>query len=363
MRHGLVAAVSVLVVAALCGPARAHGGASVVPVLGEVVPPLPAGVEVTVVASQVSALIEIHNPLDEVLEVAQVDGTPWLRISRAAVEVATGVADTYASTSPSGGTVPSDVAAGTAPNAWVRVNDVGEWAWFEHRLHPADLVLPRGALPGEQSSITLANWVVPVRLGDQTHEIRGTLELRTPLGAIQAALRSGPPQGLRVEVLSANVPGILASWAGPGVLVVLGRDGEPFLRFTATQVEVNVASATHREAELARGNPAPAFIAAGSGEHWERVAPTPTYAWVDPRTRPPIDLAADVTEGSEIVDLLAWDIPLEIDGVAATLVGVTRWMPFAASGSDRSRLPWFVAGAVVVGGVLLGVRRRGRPLR
>lgn len=358
-----VVVLTFLVLSAL--PALGHGGgAGVVPVLDPLPPELPESVEVRVVATQVSSLLEVTNPTGEVLEVQQADGTPWLRIGAGGVEVASGAVDTYATTNPTGGSVPRDVLDGSRDNEWVRVSDEPTWSWFEHRMHPEGVVPAQGAV-GEEGTRRLLDWEVPLRYAAQDLVLRGGLELRPPTGAIGVELTSEVPAGVTVQALAGGIPGLLLGLDGAEEAVVVGLSGEDYLRYSASGVAVDVASPTHRAVEAARGNALPP-LPGPTGADWQQVSATPTHAWLETRARPPIDLPVAVREGGEVVDLLTWQVPVRIDGELVVLTGVTRWLPLEEVGRGAVgdgagvRWPWLVGAGVIAlaaAGLVLWRRR------
>lgn len=357
LRHRLpVLALAVLAMLAVslpaAPPAAAHGGATTVPVLQDVSPALPAGVELSVASTAVAALLDLAVTGDQTVTVADPAGVPWLRVGPQGVEVDAGVAETYRTTSPEGGAVPAEVSSGARDRRWTRVSTTPRWAWFEHRLHPGG-----GQAAGE--------WEVPLSVGSTLHRARGTVEQLPPVtGQVTGALRSSAPDGVAVDVLPGNVPGLLLRLDGAQDVLVRGTAGEPYLRFTPVGVSVNVRSDTYRNAELARGSTAVDAVApAGDGVDWQPVSGTPAYAWTEPRARAPLDLPEEVRTSDRVRDLLTWEVPLEVDGQEVVLAGVTRWTPGA--GVPRSEgeegTPWPVlagAGAAMALAVAVAFRRR-----
>ena len=361
MRRSSVVAVVVAAVLAVAAPAAGHGGGiGLVPVLAERDPGLPEAVEVRVLGTQVSSLLEVDNPTDEVLEVQQADGTPWLRISSAGVEVASGVVDTYATTNPTGGSVPNDVLDGTRENTWVRVTTASRWSWFEHRMHPEGVAPTAAAAEG---AVELLDWEVAATYGGDDVVIGGSLELRPPTGTIGAELIGDVPDGIQLQVLPGGVPGLLLGLDGADEVVVVGTAGEDYLRFGVDGVEVDVASPTHRAVEAARGNVLPPLPEGGAAD-WQPVTGGASHAWLETRARAPLDIPEEIRTGGAPVDLLTWDVPVRIDGVPVVVSGVTQWLPLAAldevASGDEGPDWWLVAGAVLVGLALLAlaVRRR-----
>lgn len=357
----VVVVLGLLVVAVAAGPAAGHGGGlGLVPVLDDPDPALPATVDVRVVGTQVASLLEVANPTDEVLEVQQADGTPWLRVSAAGVEVASGVVDTYATTNPTGGSVPGDVLDGSRENTWVRVTDQSTWSWFEHRMHPEGIAPTAAATSADEE---LLAWEVAATYGGIPVTIGGTLERRPPTGTITAALTSDVPAGVALQVLPGGVPGLLLGLDGAEEVVVVGVSGEDYLRYRPDGVEVDVASPTHRAVEAARGNELPALTGPAEAD-WQPVTGGVTHAWLETRARAPLDIPEAVRSGGREVDLVSWEVPLRVDGQPVVVAGTTRWVPLAAL--DDAVAPdggpdWLVVGAGVATAtvlLLLAVRRR-----
>lgn len=363
MRRMIVLASVAAVVLAVAAPALGHGGGiGLVPVLGPLDDVLPDEVEVRVVGTQVSSLLEVANPTDEVLEVQQADGTPWLRISAAGVEVASAAIDTYATTNPTGGSVPNDVLGGDRENSWVRVTDEPRWSWFEHRMHPEGIAPTAAAAQG---AAELLDWEVAATYGGQDVVLGGTVELRPPTGTISAGLTTDVPDGIELQALPGGVPGLLLALDGATEVVVVGVSGEDYLRYGPDGVEVDVASATHRAVEAARGSALPPLEGPAEPD-WQPVTSASTHAWLETRARAPIDIPEDVRTGGQPVDLVTWEVPLRIDGAPVVVAGVTRWEPLAAlddvAGGPAGGPNWaLVGGGLLLAGaaLALAVRRRG----
>jgi hypothetical protein len=353
---GLLTAVLLMVGAA---PAAAHeADPRLVTVLDEVVPALPTEVVLQVQAGLATQLVA-SNPTPEALEVLGREERPFLRISRAGVFADVAAPDFFATSNPTGA-VPRDVATG--PPRWVQISAGDSWGWYDHRLHPEAVRAPAD----QDRPAELADFEVPLRYGGRAVTARGRVLFQPLAGSFEVAADPAP-QDLAVSALPGRLPGVFLS--APTGVTVLGRDGEPFLRFTGAGVEVNEHSRTHVEDRQARGLPAgqpspePAWRLAAPGAR--------SYTWLDARLRYPADLPpGDVLRRGEPTVVQRWEVPVLIGGLPQVLSGDITWVPEAeaaaragaappaASGPDR--LPWvLLTGAVALVLVLaVGLRRR-----
>jgi hypothetical protein len=131
-------------------------------------------------------------------------------------------------------------------------------------------------------------------------------------------------------------------------VVVLGFQGEPYLRFSSAGVEANESSPAYY-LNRARPQAVPRGLDALATARWQRVARGRTYSWHDDRLHA---LAASARQpGSDLVG--GWTIPLRVDGQRTQLSGTLRYA------SDPSPV-WFWPIAVVLLSLpaLLRLRRR-----
>lgn len=362
-RSAAVVTVAVLaVLAAPSTPARSHSAdPRVVTVLDAVEPALPPGAAVTVVAS-IADQVVATNATTAPLDVLDLRGRPFLRISSAGVLADLASPDWYSTNGPAASLpVPKGVDTGpSAPPRWARVTTDPSWGWFDHRLHDANRVLPPRVLNGRQT-VLLQRFSVPMTYGGAPLVARGRVEFRPVLGTLSTEVISAP-SGLTATVAQGRAPALFVR-ADPGrKVVVTGSDGQPFAELTAGGARVRAASPTWREDRRSRGLALPvgtATVTVGGG---------PSLAWMDDRLRyapgvPP----DDVVRASRPTVVGRWEVPVVVDGIAAVVTGRTRWVP-VASGASRERgggtpvLPWALgAGALLVlGAGALVVRRAGR---
>ena len=324
-----------------------------------VVPALPDEVVVQAQAGIATQLVA-SNPTPTVLEVIGTEGRPFLRISSAGVLADVGGEEFFTTSNPNGG-APSTAGG---PPRWVQISEGSSWGWYDHRLHPQAVRAPADA----QRAATLAEVAVPLRYGEQEVTVRGTVRFQPMLGSYVVSADPAP-QSLTADVLPGRLPGIFLSAPPDRDVVVLGRDGEPFLRISDAGVEVNVRSRTHVEDRQARGEQAGP---PSTTPDYELVAPGErSYTWLDTRLRAPADLpAGEVLLAGEPTVVEEWEVPLEVDAQPARLTGDVTWVPepdaaaqvaSSAAPVERERLVWpYVLGSVVlvVGLAALALRRR-----
>jgi len=149
-----------------------------------------------------------------------------------------------------------------------------------------------------------------------------------PSGHWRATLVSShePAPGVRIVPLPGRVPGMLLENSTTEPVLVLGRSGEPFLRFSAAGVEVNSRSPLWIENERARGEAIEDDGDPASAPAWRRVSVAPRLAWIEFRAWPGADEPRLVAPRDRRVrSRFAWSIPLRVGGREIVLVGLTTW--------------------------------------
>jgi hypothetical protein len=299
---------------ALLVPARAgdaHGTIDVRTVLDRVEPDVP-GLRVQVVVG-ISAELIVENRTPEVLEVLDDIGNPFMRIGPQGVEGDFTSPVWLAVNAPNG--VPDQTALPTGSPRWERVTTEPVWGWFDHRMHPG------GTISG--------TWEVPMRLGTRTVTVHGRVAPLTGQGAFVPILRSAarPTDGLLVAVLPGRIPGIYLQSERQDVVTVVGRDGKPFARIGPNGVEVDAASPTWAADRKAQGHLLESIGATG----WQQVDTRPTLAWLDDRGLwPEGDPPRSARAATKPVDILEWEVPLDVAGAPVVIKAVTQWVPFVA---------------------------------
>ncbi|HSL08617.1 MAG TPA: hypothetical protein VK887_11695 [Pseudonocardiaceae bacterium] len=111
---------------------------------------------------------------------------------------------------------------------------------------------------------------------------------------------------------------------GAAEIVILGYRGEPFLRLSQNQVQVNELSSTAAETGQAPGTPPSADPA--TGPRWVQLREEDSATWTDAR----IDPESAGASGS-------WELPLVVDGQQVTVLGTWELIP------PPSPWPWVAA--------------------
>lgn len=164
-----------------------------------------------------------------------------------------------------------------------------------------------------------------------------------------------PADGLRAEVVGGDA--FLRLTVEGRRVVVLGYEGEPYLRFHGDgTVERNRrSSARWLNAQRYARVDVPDDVDVGGPPEWETVATDGSWSWHDHRIHwmspfPPEPVAAG--SGRRRVTIFDWEVPLVVDGRPGVVRGTLEWIP------DPSPFPALVAAAFVAIGVSL-VRTRG----
>lgn len=306
---------------------------------------LPAGVTVAVRPSVVDELV-VSNTTTTPLEVLALGGEPFLRISAAGVEANLASPDWYSTGTPEGGApVPGQVQrdGGKGQPRWVKVSSGSTWSEFDSRLRPPVEVSPQVRAAGKDRM--LASWQIPLRYGSVRTAATGQIVFTPVRGGLVVAVTRSP---VTVTVLQGKLPGLFLRAAPGEEVVVQGKDGVPFLRFSKGRVEANTVSASWREDQQARGL---RVRAAG----WVTVGEGGTYSWLDARLRYPRDLPPDdlLTKGGEVQ---RWAVPVTVGGATGSIEGAITWVPRSAAlkalrptaSQGRSWLWWLAAVPMLV---------------
>ena len=231
-------------------PASAHTFLPGVRNILDGVAPSISGVTVSVRTAAADELV-LTSTSPATIEVLTDAGEPFLRFTPISVEANTNSVAWYASESLSYNPITSVAGVDPAKGpTWMRVADVGSWAWFDPRLRP-DQPADAAATNAPTGKVRLASWMVPIRVTNggavSTTKISGHREYRPVEGSYQQHLdAAGPPfPGVTVAVVGgpgSTVPALYVDNETSAVVMVLGAGGEPFLRIGPAETDVNVAS-------------------------------------------------------------------------------------------------------------------------
>lgn len=172
--------------------------------------------------------------------------------------------------------------------------------------------------------------------------------------------RTPEVEGLTVRSVDLSTT-IELRYTGDGELIVLGYEGEPYLRIDDRGVHENERSpATYLNASRKGDAEIPAAADAEAEPEWRKVSDGSTARWHDHRshwmsTKDPPAVREDPTR--EHVVLRDWEIPLVVDGDQHVISGDLTWTP------GPSPTPWWAltaaAAALTTTLVLLARRRWG----
>ena len=322
--------------------------------------PTPAldGIDVSLVVSVTDQLI-LANTTSDVLEVLDDDGEPFLRIGPDGVEANVNAVGWYQTNNPFGLTeIPARARPGASPE-WAKVSVEPSWGWFDHRLHPSQIVPPPEVVEAGRPA-ELAKWSVPVRWRGEELAVTGSIVYRPVRGSVTSALTRPPDvAGLTLTVLQGRVPGLFLENDTAETVVVLGSEGEPFLRFDKSGVQANLRSPAWLAAKRGAGEePTGQLIDPSRRPAWQSVSKVPRFGWIEPRAGyPDEEPPEDVIAAQAPTTLTEWEIPLRVGDSDVTATGVTTWEPVAesADGAGQGRSWSGAARVVAVGAAVLGL--------
>ena len=175
-----------------------------------------------------------------------------------------------------------------------------------------------------------------------------------------------PNVGLFVDVLEGDDRLALTNTTGKPLLV-LGYEGEPYLRFDAEGVYENARSpaAALNNDRYGRVELPPEADPAAEPD-WRKVADGRTYEWHDHRIHwmsqtPPPSIRDDPDTPEHVFD---WKVPAELDGRPLLIRGSLDYVPPGGSGLDLLYvIPPIVALLAAGGAAWLLLRRRASGVR
>jgi len=139
------------------------------------------------------------------------------------------------------------------------------------------------------------------------------------------------------------------TWTGPGEVVVIGYEGEPYLRISERGVERNRRSpATYLNLDRYAAVTVPAIADATASPQWDLISTARTVRWHDHRTHwmdrvPPLQ----VRDNPDAVTVIyaQWQIPITVADVDGAITGTLRWVPPHSA--------WPIFALLAVGGLTL----------
>ena len=160
--------------------------------------------------------------------------------------------------------------------------------------------------------------------------------------------------GVSVNVFGRDNTIRLSNYSGKTV-VVLGRSGEPYLRFSPDRVDENTRSPT---TFLNTSRAVPAAARPDAQPRWRRVSFGPTYAWHDHRIVWTSSGSPDVVRRDPHASHLVfrWRLPATADGRRFLITGFLGWAPPETEDEGGTSL-WPIAAAV--GGAALAAAAIG----
>ena len=342
--------------AAPVASAHENPDGAVAAVLDRTSVPMP-GLNVQVVTTRLGPQFVLENPTQTEVTILSRAGDPFLKIGPGGVLANFRSPEWYASKVPTGTvTVPEEAKDG-GPPVWARISRESSWGWFDHRLHD------RSGTPADQASYqplqNIGPWSVPVLYGQQPSAIEGHFEYRPALGQFTPSLANSEPMpGVTVQALPGNpTPALLVQNAGPDEVVVLGDEGEPFLKIAPSGTQANALSPTWAKQQDTSGQAGPKPDAKAPPQ-WIMVGANGQYSFVLDRAGPTGDLAALYKIDAPTV-VSNWTVTLLRGSERVDVAGQTTLVPIGSE--PINWVFWLVAGVaalLVAAAVVLYLRRR-----
>jgi hypothetical protein len=129
---------------------------------------------------EAGARLELDNRTGRTIEVLGYDGEPYLELRPDGVYENTHSPATYLNETLAGDTEPPVTADPTQPPEWRRASDEPVARWHDHRTHWMSAEPPPAVRADPAREQRVRDWVVPLREGVSTMEVRGTLDWVPP---------------------------------------------------------------------------------------------------------------------------------------------------------------------------------------
>jgi hypothetical protein len=131
-------------------------------------------------AVEAGARLELDNRTGRTIEVLGYDGEPYLEVRPDGVYENIRSPATYLNETLAGDTEPPASADPTQPPEWRRASDEPVARWHDHRTHWMSAEPPPAVQADPAREQRVRDWVVPLRDGVSTMEVRGTLDWVPP---------------------------------------------------------------------------------------------------------------------------------------------------------------------------------------
>ncbi|MFG2056712.1 hypothetical protein ACGFI9_22085 [Micromonospora sp. NPDC048930] len=236
-RTGLVVTAALAALLALATPAAAHGADApdATDYRAEVTAlnPAPRGLTARIV--EAGARLELTNTTGRDVEVLGYSGEPYLRIGPGGVYENTRSPATYLNRTIAGDTRLSPEADPAATPVWRKISDDRSARWHDQRTLWLESDPPAQVTADPAREQRVRDWVVPLRDGDRTIEVRGTLDWLPPpdpypwwvaatLGFLLIGAAGLVPAGTTAGARALRAAGALLALGGlAAVTVTIGR--------------------------------------------------------------------------------------------------------------------------------------------
>ena len=287
------------------------------------------GLDISVAELTAPAVIAT-NRTDEAFIVEGVDGEPFLRLQGGRVEANLRSPTAYRVVDPTGERpLPQGLEPEKAPR-WTLLARKSTWSWFDPRIE---------FVRGEHNA-----WSIPATIGGRPLTISGGFEAMEGHGHFKTELDSAPHEsGLEIRMFDGSVPGMLARNTSSKLLLIPGRQGEPFLKIGPRGVFGNERSPDFYVSGSQTIRKVPPDADPAASPKWVRLSREPVWQWLEYRARLPVTSAHRTSLGTTRHTVLSWTTPLTFGGEALEIAGHVEWIPphvaAAAPAAGESRVP------------------------
>jgi hypothetical protein len=212
-----------------------------------------------------------------------------------------------------------------------------KWFPFRHALRPARIHPALWALCGTLAAALLfpATALAHGRNAPVATSFRAKVD-QVPTGASVAAKVVDGDRKLWLRVPSSST------------LIVLGFRRDPYIRFDAAGVELNMRSPT-TYLNQPRPQYAPPGTSASAPPHWHRVTRAHAYSWHENR----LHALERLVHGGDARVVGRWSVPVEVGGEAGAIAGTLSYVP------GHGRGVWLLA-VIAAAAVALASAARNR---